>query len=226
VPQLIEAAGDERWPSVREAAIRSLGSMGPAAEAARPVLYSALDSREGFVSTAARNALFRVDPDNKDEVVRRADATVEATPVGGASARLFEDVTGLPEALAAVAPSIVEMVEMNVYADFAIVVAPEAGSPSGWGRFTYRDGTLGGPEEGSPGCDGTFPVSADELSALPAMIADARKRAGGDAEAIVATLSRGVFCKKPGWMIVLEGGDRAGRVEYALNGKLKKVWPQ
>lgn len=222
VPQLVDAAQDERWPDVREAALRALGAMGEAAAAARPALYAALESGDGFVRIAARNALFRVDPENKDEVVRLADAAAAAPPPGGASDQLFEDTTGLPEALT---QGMSDIVELNVYADFAIVVAPDASSPTGWGRFTYRAGVLGGPEEGTPGCDKTFAIADADLNALPALIADALKRSGGGATVIVATLSRGVFCRKPGWMIVLDGGTNASRVEYQLNGKLQKVWP-
>jgi hypothetical protein len=218
---LATAAADDPWPDVREAAIRALGKLGPAAGAAAPVLYAALEESDGHVRVAARNALFRVDPGNKQRIVALENAAAAAPAAGGASTQLFEDVSGLPEALTK-GPA--ELVEVHIYSDFAMVTGREPSSRSGWGRFTYRNGVLGGPEEGSVSCEKTFRVADADLSRIPSLVAMALSKAGGGSVSLVS-LSRGVFCKQLGWQVVVDGGTKASRIEFDVNGKVKKVWP-
>jgi len=222
LPALVNAAQHDKWPDVQQAALTAIGEMREAARDAIPVLYAALEDGNGHTRVAARNALFRVDPENKAKTVEIADARAAAPPVGGASAHLFDDISGLPKVLTAELPVAVTLV---IYEDFALITAEEPTSSTGWGGFTYRGGAISDLKEARPSCKKTLRFADVDLTLVPRLIKDSLQRAGGAAKVNHVSLSRGVFCKKVGWQIFMENGERASRIEYKLNGKLKKVWP-
>ena len=94
-----------------------------------------------------------------------------------------------------------------------------------WGKFTYRSGAISDLKEAHPNCKKSFRFADVDLTLVPRLIKDSLQRAGGDAKVIVVYLGRGVFCKKVGWIIRMENGARASRIEYKLDGKFKKIWP-
>jgi hypothetical protein len=222
VPALIEALKEDRWANVRQAAAETLGELGDPAKVAIPALYEALADPDGFVRLMARNALFRLDRENGEKAARLADEFAAAPPVGGASTRLFEDVSGMPELLARELPVAAKLV---VYENSAIVTAPESTSPTDWAQFTYEKGILIGPKEGRTSCKKTFRFADIDLSLIPKLVKESIKRAGGDAEVGTLTLSHGVFCKKAMWMVSVENGAKASQIEFKTNGRVKKVWP-
>ena len=222
VPALIEALQKDRWPEVRQAAASALGDIGAAAAPAVPALYEAMKDPDGHVRVAARNALFRLDPDNKDEVVRLEDELDAAPPPGGASAELYQDVTGMADVLGAQLPV---AAELTIYPTFATITAPDKSSPSGWGRFSYEKGRIAGPREGSVTCEKTFRITDIDLKLVPKLVEESLKRAGGDAEVKAVILGHGVFCKKPGWMVSIDNGANASMIEFKLNGKVARVIP-
>ena len=74
VPALIKAMQTDKWPAVRQAAASALGEMRTAAKEAIPMLREALKSPDDWMRLAARNALFRVDPEKSQEAADIADA--------------------------------------------------------------------------------------------------------------------------------------------------------
>ena len=219
VPALIRAAKDDRWPKVRQAALQALGEMGEGAREAIPVLRAALNDPDAFIRTAARNALFRVDPQKK------AAESVSAFPaemvsVTGSS-NLFEDVTGLSKTFSDRFP---EAVELIIYENFAIATAPEPSSSSSYGRFTYQSGSITGPDEGSATCEETFRFADVDFSVLPRLVSEApglAEKPNGSISHVI--LSRGVFCKDVGWFVYVTDGSKSSMVEFKLDGKLKRV---
>ncbi len=221
VPALIRAAKGDQWPKVRKAAIQALGEMGEEARDAIPVLREALKDPDVFIRTSARNALFRVDPKNKAKVAVKAPRT--KTLPAAAGSNLFEDVTGLAKTLAGKLP---EAVELNIYDNFAIATAPEPSSRRGYGRYTYRNGTVTGPDDGHATCKETFRFADIDFSIMPRLVKKApalAKKPNGTISYV--SLGRGVFCKKVGWRIYVKDGSKFSIVEFTLNGKLNGITP-
>jgi HEAT repeat protein len=220
VPALIQAAKDDRWPKVRQAAIQALGEMGEGASEAIPVLSAALNDPDPFIRTAARNALFRVDPKNKAMKNVSASPAKMVSTIG--SNNLFEDAAGLVKTLSARFP---EAVQLTIYENFAIATAPEPSSSSGYGRFTYRNGSLTGPDNGTATCKDTFRFADVDFSVVPRLVKEApglAERPNGKVSHVI--LSRGVFCKDVGWIVYVMDGSKSGSmVEFKPDGKLKQV---
>jgi len=213
VPALMKTAED-KWPKIRKASLEALGEMGPAAREAVPVLRAALKDPDGFISLAARNALFRVEPDKKEEVAAIAD---KARPEEKGS--LFEDLSQLSSTLPGRIP---EAYELIIYEKFAMAKAPYAESRSGRGKFTYRAGTVTGPEEESAGdCKKKIALSTVDFSLVPKLARQAPGLLGSPSGKVVyVSLSGGVFCNNIGWIVYVDG---AGMVEFKLDGKVGKV---
>jgi HEAT repeat protein len=220
VPALIAAVENDEWPEVQQAAMGALGEMREHAKDAIPVLYRKLEDANSFTRIAARNALFRVDPENKEKVVAIEDARAATPPAGGASTRLFEDVRGLADALEARAPVIADLV---LYEDFAMANAPQSGG--GWVNFTYRNGEVTGPADGNVSCNKTLKLADLDLDMGPKLVDQAMKQAGPGAEVSLVKLGPDVFCKKQLWTVYFKPGAAASRIEYDLKGKQVKVWP-
>ena len=219
VPALIRAAKGDRWPKVRQAAIQALGEMREGAREAIPVLSEALKDPDIFIRTSARNALFRVDP--KNTAAKTASTPPAQASSAAVSSNLFEDVTGLAEALAGKIP---ETVELNIYENFAIATAPEPTSRRGYGRFTYRNGAVTGPDDGHATCKKTFRFADVDFSIMPRLVKEApglAEKPNGSISHV--SLGRGVFCKKVGWRIYVKDGSKLSIVEFKLDGKLKGV---
>jgi HEAT repeat protein len=214
VPALIKAAQDDKWPKVRRASLSALGEMGPSARAAVPVLRAALEDPDGFISLAARNALFRVEPNQRQEVAAIAD---KSRPKQEGS--LFEDPSGLSSTLPSRIP---EAHEVVIYEKFAMATVPYPESQSGRGTFTYRAGTVTGPEQAtSDDCTKKITLSKVDFSVVPRLVRQAPGLLGAPAGKVShVSLTSGVFCKAIGWVVYVEG---AGFVEFKLDGKLAKV---
>jgi HEAT repeat protein len=214
VPALIEAARSDQWPDVRSAAIDALGEMRELARDAIPVLDKALEDPDSFIRISARNALFRIDPDNKAKVAEKADRP--PATAAKVSSKLHEDVTGLKETLIERVPVVYEVV---VYPDFAMATAPEPTAPGGVGSFFLRNGAVTGPDASHATCDKTFNLAEVDFSVLPRVVQEAPGKAGApDAKVTHVSLGRGVFCKKVGWWVGLQG-SKNGVVEFKLDGK-------
>jgi HEAT repeat protein len=214
VPALTKVAEGDQWPKVRKAALEALGEMGPAAKSAIPVLRAALKDPDAWTSQAARNALFRVDPNSREEVSAISD---KSRPVQ--KGRLFDDVSQLATALPAKVP---EVYELMIYDDFAMVESPYPSSKTGRGKFTYRGGAVSGPEEESADdCKKTMLLSKVDFAVVPKIVQQAPTLLGAPTgKVIYASLSGGIFCKAIGWTVYVE---KAGRVEFKLDGKVGKI---
>jgi HEAT repeat protein len=221
VPSLIRSAQDDRWPKVRKAAIDALGQMQGAAGAAVPVLQAALTDPDQFIRISARNALARVDPQNR--AVKDAGVPPAKPPAAAGSSNLFEDAAGVGQTLAARIPEVVELI---IYEDFAIATAPEPSSKNGYGQFTYRNSAITGPEDGNATCQKTFRIADVDFSVMPKLVKEAPgllKMPNGSISLV--SLGRGVFCKKVGWYVHVKDGSQSGYVEFSLDGKMQKVTP-
>lgn len=213
VPALAAAARDDSWPKVRYAALTALGEMREAAKEAVPVLRAALKDPDGWISVAARNALFRVEPDRKEEVSAIADA---ARPVQKGS--LFDDLARLKEVLPQRVP---EVYELAVYDTSASATAPCRDVPGGRCRFQYEAGAVTGPDEGSGDCEKRIALSGVDFSVVPGLVRQAPSLLGAPSGKVeLVQLGPGVFCKAFGWYVHVKG---AGMVEFKLNGKPGKV---
>ena len=218
VPALIRIAQSDRWPKVRAAAMEALGGIGEEAREAIPVLRKALNDADPHTRVRARNALFRVDPKNRAKVASTPPA--KATPaVAGSS--LYEDASALAWALDNKLP---QAVQLSIYGDYAIAVAPEASSASGYGSFTYRNGAITGPGNGNATCKKPFRFADADFSIIPKLVEAAPGHAKKPNGSIIyVALDRGVFCKKVGWRVCVKDGPKAIIVQYSLNGKLERV---
>lgn len=215
VPELIAAAKGDKYPKVRQAAMSALGEMRQDASSAIPMLKEALGDADGFTRVAARNALFRIDPEHKEAAADAADATTEA--IKSATVDLMTDATGVAKALAGK-----QAVQIVLYHDFAMATVPAAG---GYEQYTYRGDTLTGPESGSSSCDEVFRVADADFSLVPKMVAEAPGLVGAPGAPIShVMLGGGVFCDKASWLVYVgEGAKIHGYVVFKLNGKVKKV---
>jgi len=213
VPALAKAAKGDSWPKVRSASMTALGEMGPAAKEAIPVLRAALKDPDGWISGAATRALFRVEPDAKEEVAAIADG---ARPAQQGS--LFDDLSQLKAILPAKVP---EVWELNIYEKFALATAPCGAAGGERCRFQYEGGAVTGPDEASGGCEKMIPLAKVDFSVVPSLVKQAPGLLGAPAGTVdLVSLSGGVFCKGPGWYVHVKD---AGMVEFKLNGKVDKV---
>jgi HEAT repeat protein len=215
VPALMKAAQSDKGLSVRTAALTALGEMGPAANEAIPMLREALKSPDGFVRVAARNTLFRVEPDKKQEVSDLEDQ-YEAEEEKGS---LFENLSQLAATLLGRIP---EVYELSIYDKYATATAPQADSPSGRGEYTYRSGTVAGPTEATgDDCRKKIALSKVDFSLVPKLAQQALGLLGSPSGKVSAVvLTGGVLCKAIGWEVIV---DDAGFVEFRLDGKVGKV---
>lgn len=214
VPALMKAAEGDQWPKVRKASLEALGEMGPAAKEAIPVLRAALKDPDSWISLEARNALFRVDPNSREDVSAISD---ESRPVQ--KGRLFDDLSQLASTLPGKVP---EVFELNINEQYAQAEAPYAESRSGRGTFTYKAGTVSGPEEASSDdCKKKVQLAKVDFSIVPKLVQQAPGLLGAPSGKVTnVSLSGGVFCKTIGWSIYVE---KAGLVEFKIDGKVDKV---
>ena len=187
--------------------------MGPAAKDAIPVLREALRDPDGFISLAARNALFRVEPGKAQEVAAIADAS---RPVQ--KGVLYDDLSQLRTVLAGRVPEVYELV---VYPEFAMATTACRDTKSLRCRFTYTGGAVTGPDEGSGDCDKKIDLAKVDVSVVPGLVRQAPGLLDAPTGAVdLVQLTPGVFCKSHGWIVSVKG---AGMVEFKLNGKVDKV---
>jgi hypothetical protein len=213
VPALAAAARGDAWPKVRSTSLTVLGEMGPAAKEAVPVLREALKDPDGWISQAARNALFRVEPGKAEEVARIAD---EARPVQ--KGVLYDDLSQLQAVLPSKVPEVFELV---IYPEFAMATTACFDASDGRCRFTYRAGTVTGPDEGSGDCEKRTALAKVDFSVVPGLVKQAPGLLGKpDGTVDMVQLGPGVFCKSFGWNVSVKG---AGMVQFKLNGKVDKT---
>ena len=214
VPALMKTAQADKWPKVRKAAISALGEMGPAAKDAVPALRAALKDPDGFISMAARNALFRLEPDKRQEV---ADIRDKARPVETGS--LFDDLSQLASTLPGQVPEVYELI---IYEKFAMATVPWPESRNGRSKFKYQAGTVTGPEEAIGGdCKKKLALAKVNFTVVPGLIKQAPGLVGAPSGKVShVALSGGVFCHNLGWLVYVE---RAGFVMFRLDGKVEKV---
>jgi HEAT repeat protein len=214
VPALMKAAQNDKWPSVRTAALTALGEMGPAADEAIPMLTEALKSPDGFVRIAARNSLFRIEPDKKQEV-----SDIEDQNVVEEKGSLFENLSQLSATLPGRFP---EVYELSIYEKFAMARVAQADSPSGRGEYTYRAGTVTGPAEATgDDCGKKIALSKVDFSLVPKLAKQAPGLLGSPSGKVGAVLlTARVFCNAFGWQVMV---NDAGLVVFGLDGKVGKV---
>ena len=213
VPALAKAAKDDKWPKVRSTSLTALGEMGPAAKEAIPILRAALKDPDGWISMAARNALFRVEPDKGEEVAAIADA---ARPVQKGT--LWEDLSELAKVLPGRFPEIYELV---VYDKFAMAEVPCMDTESGRCEFNYERGAVTGPKEESGDCEKKIPLAKVDFNVVPSLAKQAPGLLGSPSGKVeLVMLSPGVFCKSHAWIVHVKD---AGMVQFKLNGKVDKV---
>jgi HEAT repeat protein len=214
VPALVRAAENDKWPSVRKAAVTALGEMRTAAREAIPMLRKALESPDDWMRLAARNALFRVEPGASQEVAGIADKhQVEEKGI------LFDDLTQLSATLPGRLPEVFDLI---IYDKFAMATVPQSDSPTGRGKYTYKAGTVAGPEEASSDdCTKKIALSKVDFSVVPKLVKQAPGLLGSPSGKVShVQLSAGVFCRAIGWLVYVED---AGYVEFKLDGKVGKV---
>lgn len=214
VPALVKAAQNDKWPSVRKAAVTAIGEMGTSAHDAIPMLRDALKSPDDWMRLAARNALFRVEPGAREEVSKIADEhQVEE------KGSLFDDLSQLASTLPARLPEVYELI---IYDKFAMATVPQSDSPSGRGKYTYKAGTVTGPEEAtSDDCTKKQALAKVDFSIVPKLVKQAPGLLGAPSGKVShVQLSGGVFCRSIGWLVFVEN---AGFVEFRLDGKQGKV---
>lgn len=214
VPALIKSAQTDKWPAVRKAAVTALGEMGTDAHAAIPMLREGLKSSDDWMRLAARNALFRVEPGKSEEVAAIADAhQVEEKGV------LYQDLTQLASTLPARLPEVYDLI---IYDKYAMATVPQGDSPTGRGRYTYKAGTVTGPEEGSSDdCSKKIALAKVNFSVVPKIIQQAPALLGAPSGKIShVQLTPGVFCRSFRWLVFIED---AGFVEFGLDGSTGKV---
>ncbi|MHB8797410.1 MAG: HEAT repeat domain-containing protein [Thermoanaerobaculia bacterium] len=214
VPALMKAAKEDKWPKVRSASLSALGEMREAAKPAIPILREALRDPDGFIAQAARNALFRVQPNAKEEVVAIEDAT---RPKQQGS--LFDDLSQLKAVLPGRAP---EVYELTIYPGFALATTACADSGSGRCQLKYEGGAVTGPNDGSEDdCEKKIALAKVDFSVVPGLVKQAPSLLGTPGGAVqMVQLSPGVFCKSHGWIVSVKDG---GMVQFKLNGKVDKV---
>lgn len=214
VPALMKAGQSDKWPSVRKAAVTAIGDMGQAAREAIPLLREALKSPDDWMRLAARNALFRVDPDKREEVSDIADKHQV-----GEKGILWDDLSQMSATLPGRLPEIYELV---IYDKFAMATVPQNDSPSGRGSYTYKAGTVTGPEEATSGdCKKKIALSTVNFSVVPKLVQQAPGLLGSpNGKVSHVQLSTGVFCRGFGWLVYVKD---AGFVEFRLDGKVGKV---
>lgn len=215
IPALMKAAKEDKWPKVRQAALTALGEMHEAARPAIPILREALKDPDGFIAQAARNALFRVQPEAKDEVVAIEDAT---RPKQKGS--LYDDLAQLKSVLPGRVP---EVYELAIYPEFALAKAACRDTSSGRCEYKYEGGAVTGPGDGgSDDCDKKIALAKVDFTVVPAMVQQAPQLLGHpDRKVDTVQLTPGVFCKSHGWIVTVKDGG--GMVLFKLNGKLDKV---
>ena len=214
VPALMKAGQNDKWPSVRKAALSALGEMGPSAHEAIPMLREALKSPDGWMRLAARNALFRVEPDKRQEVADIADKHVVEE-----KGNLFVDLSQLSASLPGRLPEVYELI---IYDKSAMATVPQADSPTGRGEYTYEAGTVTGPKEAtSDDCKKTIALSKVDFSVVPKLVQQAPGLLGSPSGKVThVALTPGVFCRSIGWQVFVEN---TGFVEFRLDGKVGKV---
>lgn len=214
VPALIKAAQNDKWPSVRKAAVTALGEMGPAAKEAIPMLHEALKSPDDWMRLYARNALFRVEPGKSQEVADIADKhQVEEKGI------LWQDLSQLSATLPGRLPEVYDLI---IYDKYAMATVPQNDSPTGRGRYTYKAGTVTGPEEAtSEDCTKKIQLAKVDFSIVPKLVQQAPALLGSPSGKVsYVQLTPGVFCRSHGWQVYVED---AGFVEFRLDGKVGKV---
>ena len=130
--------------TLRQASLSALGEMREAAKPAIPLLREALKDPDGFTAQAARNALFRVEPNAKDEIVAIEDAT-RPKQVGN----LWDDLSTMQSVLPGKVP---EAFEVVIYEKYALATTACSDTPDGRCRFKYEGGAVTGPEIGRASC--------------------------------------------------------------------------
>lgn len=214
LPALMKAGQSDKWPAVRKAAVSAIGEMGPAAKEAIPMLREALKSPDDWMRLAARNVLFRVDPDKAQEAADIADAhRVEEKGI------LWEDLSQLSSTLPA---KVGEIYELIIYDKMAFATVPHADSPTGRGKFRYKAGTVTGPEEASDDdCKKKIALAKVDFSVVPRIVQQAPALLGAPAGKVShVSLGAGIFCRAIGWLVYVSD---AGYVEFRLDGKVGKV---
>ncbi len=214
VPALIKAGKNDKWPSVRKTAVTAIGEMGPAAKEAIPMLRKALESPDDWMRLAARNALFRVEPGKSQEVADIADKhQVEEKGI------LWQDLSQLSATLPARFPEVYDLI---IYDKFAMATVPQSDSPTGRGKYTYKAGTVTGPEEAtSDDCKKKIALSKVDFPVVPKLVQQAPGLLGSPSGKVnLVELTPGVFCRSHGWLVYVEN---VGFVEFRLDGKVGKV---
>jgi HEAT repeat protein len=214
VPALMKAAESDKWPAVRKAAVSALGEMGTAASAAIPMLRKALESPDDWMRLEARNALFRVEPGKNQEIADLADKhQVEEKGI------LFDDLTQMAATLPARLPEVYELI---IYDKFAMATVPQSDSPTGRGKYTYKAGTVTGPEEASEDdCTKKIGLAKVNFSVVPRLVQQTPGLLGSpNGKVSHVELSGGIFCHAIGWQVYVTD---AGYVEFKLDGKVGKV---
>jgi len=214
VPALMKAGASDKWPSVRKAAVSALGEIGIAAHDAIPMLRESLKSPDDWMRLAARNALFRVDPNKREEVADIADQhQVEEKGI------LWDDLSQLSATLPGRLPEVYDLI---IYDKFAMATVPQSDSPTGRGKYTYKAGTVTGPEEASSDdCNKKIALAQVNFSLVPKLVQQAPALLGAPSGKVShVQLGAGVFCRSMGWLVYV---NDVGFVEFRLDGKVGKV---
>lgn len=157
-----------------------------------------------------------------------AGAGVTAAPPakakGGPS--FLEDASQVVAAFKAKIPAPFLVTELTISETSASIEVQDPRKKDTYDEYNYtKGGAVSEPEPQqvfSVTCKKGFAIDEADFSQVPVMMKDALARLNlEDGEAKSISLSRGVFCKEPRWMIFVDGKRKDGSVEYDPKGKFR-----
>jgi hypothetical protein len=149
-----------------------------------------------------------------------------APPAKGKGPSFLEDATQVVAAFKAKIPAPFLVTELTISPKSASIEVQDPRKKDTYDEYHYnKDSGVGAPEPVqvfTVNCKKGFSIDEADFAQVPVMMKDAVARLNlEDGEADSISLSRGVFCKEPRWMIFVDGKRKDGMVEYDPKGKFR-----
>ena len=155
-----------------------------------------------------------------------AGSAFSAPPAKAKGPSFLDDATQVVAAFKAKIPAPFLVTEMTISEKHASIEVQDPRQKDTYDEYSYLQG--GAVSEPKPqqvfsvSCKKGFSIDEADFSQVPVMMKDAIARLNlEDGEADSISLSRGVFCKEPRWMIFVNGTRKDGAVEYDAKGKFR-----
>ena len=151
-----------------------------------------------------------------------------APPAKAKGPSYLEDATQVVAAFKAKIPAPFLVTELTISPTSASIEVQDPRQKGVYDEYHLnRDTGVSAPEPQqvfSVTCKKGFSIDEADFSQVPVMMKDAVARLNlEDGEADSISLSRGVFCKEPRWMIFVDGKRKDGSVEYDPKGKFRNM---